>query len=268
MKNFTCTGCGRKVYFENSFCGACGHALGFDADTLSMVAMATDAGDATLYHRVEVGHAPLGFEGQLRYCANASYGVCNWLTPAAGASRFCPACDLNRTIPNLSEPGSLVAWRELERAKKLLVYSLLRFGLPLELREVGVEKRGAATVRDITAWAYTASLSAAGRSSPFWPPATSWLRPAASWVRARSSPPITWASRRWRRRTARGRACSASPAIPGRTSTPTSPGPRMLISSSPSAAPPSAITTWWRRCWPRAAWRWRSGRSPCARASR
>ncbi len=137
MKNFSCTGCGRKVYFENTFCVVCGHALGFDADTLSMAAMATDAGDASLYHRVEMGQAPLGLEGQLRYCANASYGVCNWLTPAASASRFCPACDLNRTIPNLSEPGSLAAWRELERAKKRLVYSLLRFGLPLDAAASG-----------------------------------------------------------------------------------------------------------------------------------
>ena len=62
----------------------------------------------------------------LRYCSNASHGVCNWLTSADDDNARCVACDLNRTIPNLSEPGSLNAWTELERAKKQLVYSLLR----------------------------------------------------------------------------------------------------------------------------------------------
>jgi hypothetical protein len=45
---------------------------------------------------------------------------------------LCKACALNRTIPNLTEPGNLHAWAELERAKKRLIYSFLRFGLPYE----------------------------------------------------------------------------------------------------------------------------------------
>ncbi len=137
MKNFSCTSCGHKIYFENALCLTCSHALGFDAGELSLIAMAADAGDSALYHRVGTGQSKIGLEGQVRYCANASYGVCNWLTPAHDASRFCPACDLNRTIPNLSEPGSLAAWRDLEHAKKRLVYSLLRFGLPLDSGTTG-----------------------------------------------------------------------------------------------------------------------------------
>ncbi len=68
----------------------------------------------------------------LRYCSNAAHGVCNWLTSAGDNNDRCVACDLNRTIPNLSEDGSLTAWADLERAKKRLVYSLLRFNLPLD----------------------------------------------------------------------------------------------------------------------------------------
>jgi len=69
---------------------------------------------------------------QVRYCANAEHGVCNWLTSANDHNTFCVACDLNRTIPNLSEQGSLRAWSDLERAKKRLVYSLLRLSLPVD----------------------------------------------------------------------------------------------------------------------------------------
>ena len=125
MKNFSCSACGNKVYFENVICVKCSHALGFDADAQSIVALEADAADASLYRRVA------GSGETLRYCANAFYGVCNWLTPDGG-SAMCPACKLNRTIPNLSEFGNLQAWRDLERAKKRLVYSLLRFGLPFD----------------------------------------------------------------------------------------------------------------------------------------
>jgi hypothetical protein len=125
MKNFACEACGNKVYFENVACVKCGHALGFHPETQSIVSLVANAHDSSLYRR-------FSSPGEtLRYCANAFYGVCNWLTPEGGHD-MCRACSLNRTIPNLSEFGSLQAWRDMERAKKRLVYSLLRFGLPFE----------------------------------------------------------------------------------------------------------------------------------------
>ena len=126
MKNFSCLACGNRVYFENVFCMNCNHALGFDAAMQSIVSLVRDDADATLYRRYDAGGGR-----PLRYCANAFYGVCNWLTTEDDGA-LCPACRLNRTIPNLSEFGSLQAWRELERAKKRLVYSLLRLGLPFD----------------------------------------------------------------------------------------------------------------------------------------
>jgi hypothetical protein len=126
MRNFSCTKCGNRVYFKNVQCVSCGHALGFDPDALAVVALAPD--DATgLYRRIAGDTAQA-----LRYCNNAVHGACNWLTRADDPNVMCVACDLNRTIPNLSEPGNLTAWQELERAKKRLVYSLLRLGLPLD----------------------------------------------------------------------------------------------------------------------------------------
>lgn len=126
MRNFSCTKCGNKVYFKNVICVRCGHSLGFDPSELTVVAM-EPAAEPGIYRRVggDAGDA-------LRYCANSIHGACNWVTRADDANLLCRACDLNRTIPNLSEPGSLPAWQELERAKKRLVYSLLRLGLPLD----------------------------------------------------------------------------------------------------------------------------------------
>ncbi len=126
MRNFSCTKCGAKVYFKNVTCLKCGHSLGFDPDALAVIALKPDA-EQGLYRRVTGNTRQV-----LRYCNNVVHGACNWLTGADDPNLFCVACDLNRTIPNLSEPGNLTAWQDLERAKKRLVYSLLRFGLPLD----------------------------------------------------------------------------------------------------------------------------------------
>jgi hypothetical protein len=80
----------------------------------------------------------------VRYCSNAVHGACNWLTPHDGPER-CFACQMNRTIPNLSEPGNIVAWRDLERAKKRLVYGLLRFRLPLAVTSAAAHEKGPLT---------------------------------------------------------------------------------------------------------------------------
>jgi hypothetical protein len=135
MKSFACPRCHNKVYFESITCLKCKQALGFDAATLSMVAVeGVTAEDARISKPDEI------VDG-LRYCANASHGVCNWLTAPPDANGLCVACDLNRTIPNLSEAGSLPAWRDLERAKKRLLYSLLRFGLPLDASTAAQARR-------------------------------------------------------------------------------------------------------------------------------
>lgn len=148
MKNFACTRCGNKIYFENLRCVRCGSALGFDHDTLKTVAIEPqdNAGTADLLLFKVVG----GTDALVRYCANAAHGACNWLTSAGGGNGLCIACNLNRTIPNLSEPGGLDAWRELERAKKRLVYSLSRFGLPVDATGQGTGKLTFDFVRDAT----------------------------------------------------------------------------------------------------------------------
>lgn len=127
MRNFACTNCNNTIYFENIACLKCGHPVGFHAAAMTMVALDNAPSGGGLFKMSKGGKRDM-----VRYCSNASHGVCNWLTPADDDATLCVACDLNRTIPNLSEQGSLKAWKDLERAKKQLVYSLLRFSLPLE----------------------------------------------------------------------------------------------------------------------------------------
>lgn len=65
-------------------------------------------------------------------CANyAQHAVCNWMVHAADDRPFCPACRLNRTIPDLAVEGNIDLWRSLETEKHRLIYSLLRLGLPV-----------------------------------------------------------------------------------------------------------------------------------------
>jgi hypothetical protein len=126
MRNFTCTSCGNEVFFENLTCLQCDHAVGFDPARSKMVAL--EAAEDSSWRAIGAGEP----SGLVCYCDNYQYDVCNWLRPAGAPSGLCLACGLNRTIPNLAEPGSLTAWRNLELAKKRLIYSLSRFRLPMD----------------------------------------------------------------------------------------------------------------------------------------
>jgi hypothetical protein len=75
-----------------------------------------------------------GDRGLRRFCANADYDVCNWLTDAKGQERLCVACRHNDTIPDISQPSRLTPWRDIEFAKHRLFYSLFRWKLPLKTR--------------------------------------------------------------------------------------------------------------------------------------
>ena len=130
MKTFKCDACGNTVYFENIRCLKCGHALGFQSERLEMSTLAPPSGK--LYRELR-----RGAYARYAYCANEQQGGCNWLVHDGAATPFCAACALNRTIPDLSDPKNVDAWRSFERAKKRLVYSLLRLGLPLDGSAVG-----------------------------------------------------------------------------------------------------------------------------------
>lgn len=109
MRSFRCT-CGAAVYFENDRCLNCHRSLAFDAARLTL--------------------RPV--EAEDRYCAShASPGTCNWLAADSG---YCLACALNEVVPDLSAPRRLALFKEVENAKRRLLYGLLALGLPVESR--------------------------------------------------------------------------------------------------------------------------------------
>ena len=121
MKRFSC-GNGHSVYFDNFQCLSCGTPLGFAPNQLELLSLTT-ASDGVLLD-------PRG--SHWRRCRNGvDFQVCNWLVDVHDPDPYCVACRLNRTIPNLSGATNLEHWRQLEAAKRRLVYSLLRFALPV-----------------------------------------------------------------------------------------------------------------------------------------
>ena len=126
MKLFRCDHCANVLYFENTVCENCGHALGYWPDANMLVSLEDD-GDHLL--------APALPGKSVVYCANARFGACNWLLDyQPGADPYCRACRHNGVIPSMDSALNLENWRTIERAKKRLFYSLLRLNLPLATR--------------------------------------------------------------------------------------------------------------------------------------
>jgi len=121
MKLFRCQGCQSALHFENSQCLTCGRAVGFLEDAFSMSAL--DGGP-------QMFTALGGDGGAYRYCSNARQGVCNWLVSVNSPEPFCESCRLNQTVPDLTIPQNLERWRKLELAKRYVMRSILRWGLP------------------------------------------------------------------------------------------------------------------------------------------
>jgi hypothetical protein len=124
MHVFTCQNCGQLLHFENVVCMRCGMTLGFLPGPLTLSALEL-APEGDRWTARADGAA-------WRQCPNLTAGGCNWMVPHEEAEEFCPSCDLNRTIPDLTVPGNEERWRALESAKRRLVYALKRLGLPLE----------------------------------------------------------------------------------------------------------------------------------------
>jgi hypothetical protein len=123
MKLFECR-CGQPLYFENAVCESCGRRLGYVAESEILIPLESQGG---------IWRGPADMPGPYRFCANAEFGVCNWLISTDGPG-FCLACRHNRTIPNLSQPDALALWRKIEIAKHRLFYTLLKLRLPHTLR--------------------------------------------------------------------------------------------------------------------------------------
>jgi hypothetical protein len=115
MRNFSCR-CGARVFFENTQCLSCRRELGFLP------------GESKL----------LAFKGSelprlYRRCTNARVLMCNWLVRRDAASGLCQACALNSepSFDSAETEEQREQRREVERAKRRLLYSLNALGLPI-----------------------------------------------------------------------------------------------------------------------------------------
>lgn len=122
MRLFDCSKCYQPVYFDNTSCISCQSPLGYDPSLMEMVALA---------HVADGIYQAINKPERYRFCSNHQHDACNWLIPAHEDHKFCIACELNRTIPNISKNEFLERWKVIELAKHRLVYALLHWDLPL-----------------------------------------------------------------------------------------------------------------------------------------
>lgn len=122
MKIFQCGHCAQSLFFESYSCENCGHLSGFRDNDRTMITF-DPANDSLVSDREHI---------EYKYCKNKEYNVCNWLIEKDAAEEFCHACQLNRTIPNLSDVENFEKWQNLEVAKHRLIYQLQKIGLSLK----------------------------------------------------------------------------------------------------------------------------------------
>lgn len=121
MKNFSCS-CGQTLFFENTRCLNCEKQVGFDPTDLRMYPINPDTKSSPNSART--------------LCRNsADFDVCNWFVTDPGRN-YCLSCQLNHTIPNLLVPDRRRWWKNLEQAKRRLIYSLLTLRLPVKSKDV------------------------------------------------------------------------------------------------------------------------------------
>lgn len=124
--------CGRPVFFANSRCTACNADLGFEPELARVVALEPTEGGWHLDGSAEGADAQPTL--YLRCASFDSPSGCNWLLAAREHRSLCRACRLNRTIPDLSQPGNGALWRQVENARRRLVAQLISLGLPVASR--------------------------------------------------------------------------------------------------------------------------------------
>ncbi|GGF57304.1 zinc-binding metallopeptidase family protein [Alteromonas lipolytica] len=122
MKTYPCQ-CGNTLYFANSLCLKCQRPVGFLSDAQVLSSCDID----------EQGRWIANVNGNAyRPCSNyTDNNICNWLNPVDSSEGLCPSCQLTDTIPDLSKPDNLKLWFNMEQAKRHLLYTLYKLGLPV-----------------------------------------------------------------------------------------------------------------------------------------
>ncbi|MCJ2182304.1 putative zinc-binding peptidase [Novosphingobium sp. 1949] len=126
MRAFACPSCHQPIHFEARICPHCAATLGYDPQ-IDAFCHLTDA--ATTWRDAS------GARRAVVVCANNNdYAICNWMVGEDEATPLCRACRHNRTIPDLAEPSVPPRWARIEAAKRRMVHTVLKLGLPLETK--------------------------------------------------------------------------------------------------------------------------------------
>ncbi len=120
MQRFSCTHCSNEVHFHNTSCISCNSSLGYVPDDHAMLAFAMSENNISYFGKT------------FHTCANRGPINCNWLVADGSATPFCASCRKTLKIPDLRIAGNSDNWAKLEDAKRLLIYSIFKFGLPLD----------------------------------------------------------------------------------------------------------------------------------------
>jgi len=121
MKVFECDHCLNPLFFESTECDNCKHSCGY-LDSKRVMESFDPTGDRMLSDLKKK---------EYKFCKNKEHEVCNWLLEIEDKHEYCSACQLNRTIPNLSDKKNFPKWKNLEIAKHRLIYQLQKIGLDL-----------------------------------------------------------------------------------------------------------------------------------------
>lgn len=131
MKVFNCDTCGELIYFENHQCLSCFSTLGYLPE-INQLSSLQAIPDSHLWRSM----SPSSGGQSYRKCRNYEFNhVCNWMIPEGDPEEFCLSCRLNEIIPDLSVQENILYWHKLEKAKRRLIYSILRLELPLKNKQ-------------------------------------------------------------------------------------------------------------------------------------
>ena len=136
--------CGRRVFFRNSVCLACGTALGYDPELTELLPLEKLGEDGEW-----ASSGPASSGRRYLRCANLeTAAACNWLIadddPIGLQCGQCRSCRLTRTLPDLSIDENGRWWGRIELAKRRLVSSLIGLGLPVCSRTLDDPQSGLA----------------------------------------------------------------------------------------------------------------------------
>ncbi|MFY8221998.1 MAG: zinc-binding metallopeptidase family protein [Pirellulales bacterium] len=126
MQAFQCA-CGQPLFFANLTCLGCGSEVAYDSRRRLLGPLDRQGDGLWAFQGDAREPKPL-----FRLCTHrTAAAACNWLVPAEDPAAFCLSCSLTRTIPALDRPRNADRLRELEAAKRRVLFSLQNLKLPI-----------------------------------------------------------------------------------------------------------------------------------------